>query len=317
MSTPSEPQDRPTPDGPDAPRSGEAGDTPAPEPAPQPGPESAGPESAGPESAGQEPAGQEPAPYSPPPQTWQSGPPPGWNVPYNSTGPSTGRYAQYPQNPYGPGAGGWQNPPQPHQPQTYQPQTYQPQPHQPQTPPPPNPPGYGTDVYGGWSPPSPAPEAEPAAVRRPGSVLAATIVLIVAALPFLVGGITAMTVPLTQDLFPPEVGLDALLAQSGLTFDQLVEGLRVLFALVALMAVAYIAFALVAFTGRNWGRIAVTVLTALFAVVMLLNAPGLLGSPLTLLVVLAPVVLGIVGVILLRGAPASAWFAARRETRRR
>jgi hypothetical protein len=143
------------------------------------------------------------------------------------------------------------------------------------------------------------------------------VLMIIAALPFLIGGIAGTTVPLTRDLFPPELGLDALLAQSALTFEQLVEAVRVLLALIALLALAYMVLAVVAFTGRNWARVTVTVLTAVFSVVMLLNLPGVLGDPLALAVVLAPVVLGIVGVLLMRSAQASAWFASRRAPGRR
>lgn len=302
MSTPSEPQDRPTPEGgpDDGPRDGATAAAGA-----------SGSRDEGAPTPEQPTAEQTaPVPDAPPeyPRPAQSGPPPGWNVPYNSSGPSTGHYPQYPQNPYGPQAGGWYGAPQQPYPQPYAPPQYAP----------PQQAGYGgTDVYGGWSPPPAGMVAEPEAPRRPRSVALGMVLMILAALPFLILGILGTTVPLTRDMFPPELGLDALLAQSALTFEQLVDAVRVLLAFIALLALAYIVLAVVAFTGRNWARVTATVLTAVFAVVMLLNLPGVLGNPSALVLVLAPVVLGIAGVLLMRSAQASAWFASRRRPGRR
>jgi hypothetical protein len=296
VSTPSEPQDRPTPEGgPDGPRDGSTAAT-----------GSSGSRDEGAPTPEQPTAEQTaPVPDAPPeyPRPAQSGPPPGWNVPYNSSGPSTGHYPQYPQNPYGPQAGGWYGAPQQPYPQPYAP---------------PQQAGYGgTDVYGGWSPPPAGMVAEPEAPRRPASVALGMVLMILAALPFLILGIAGMTVPLTRDMFPPEIGLDGLLAQSTLTFEQLVQAVRVLLAFIALLALVYIVLAVVAFIGRNWARVTATVLTAVFSVIMLLNLPGVLGDPSALAVVLAPVVLGIAGVLLMRTPPASAWFASRRARARR
>ncbi|WP_346270963.1 hypothetical protein [Pseudonocardia sp.] len=303
MSTPSEPQDRPPP---------EAG----PDDGPRDGPTAAGVPGSRDEGAPtpEQPTAEQtaPVPDAPPeyPRPAQSGPPPGWNVPYNSSGPSTGHYPQYPQNPYGPRAGGWYGAPQQPYPQS---QPYAAPQHAP-----PQQAGYGgPDVSGGWAPSPAGMVAEPEAPRRPGSVALGMVLMILAALPFLILGVAGTTVPLTRDMFPPELGLDGLLAQSALTFEQLVAAVRVLLAFIALLALAYIVLAVVAFTGRNWARVTATVLTAVFSVVMLLNLPGVLGDPSALAVVLAPAVLGIAGVLLMRTPPASAWFASRRARARR
>ncbi|GAA1868314.1 hypothetical protein GCM10009836_55990 [Pseudonocardia ailaonensis] len=200
-----------------------------------------------------------------------------------SGGPSSGQYAQYPQNPYGSGSSG--------NPYGYQ----QPQP-------------YAYSPYG--QQPSPgAFDPEPEVVPRPGAMVGALILLVLSALPFLVFGVLGLFVPITQSQFPTELGLDALLTQYNVTFDQFLQAVRLIVALVAVLALVYILFAALAFGGRNWARIASTVLTVIFAVFLLLN---IAGAGVASALVLAPVVLSVLGVVLMFVRPSARWFASRR-----
>jgi hypothetical protein len=203
-----------------------------------------------------------------------------------SGGPSSGQYAQYPQNPYGTGSSGT--------PYGYQQQAPQP---------------YAYNPYGQQQPGPGAYDPEPEAVRRPGAMVGALVLLVVSALPFLVFGVLGLFVPITQAQFPAELGLDALLTQYNVTFDQFLQAVRLIVALVAVLALVYIVFASLAFGGRNWARIATTVLTVIFAAFLLFNMAGA-GS--ASILVLAPVVLSVAGVVLMFVGPSGRWFASKR-----
>ncbi|WP_181782519.1 hypothetical protein [Pseudonocardia pini] len=190
---------------------------------------------------------------------------------YYPSGPSSGQYSQYPQNPYGPGATG--------DPYAYTPYAQQP----------------------AGLPPVPA-----APARRPGTVIGAFVLAVLSALPFLVLGVLGMAVPITEDMFPAELGLPAMLTQYGVSFDQFLQAVRLMLALIAVLAVVYVALAAAAFARRGWGRVAVTVLTVLFDLFLLLNVGGA-GSGAA--IVLLPVLLSAAGVALLYVRPSAAWFA--------
>lgn len=202
---------------------------------------------------------------------------------YYPSGPSTGQYPQYPQNPYPQGASPAGAP-------------------------------YGGAAQSGqfaYSPYSqdPAPAAEePREVRRPATMIGALVLLVLSAVPFLVFGVLGLFVPISQDMFPPELGLDAMLTQYNVSFDQFLQAVRLLLALVAVLALVYIGMAVAAFAGKAWGRVAATALTVLFCGFLLLN----LGGGGSSLIVLAPVVLAVAGVVLMFLRPSADWFAARR-----
>jgi hypothetical protein len=207
---------------------------------------------------------------------------------YYPSGPSTGQYAQYPQNPY---------------PQGVQPGG------EPQAGPSTG--GRYTGQFA-YSPYSQAPtpsEAGPREVRRPGTMVGALVLLVLSAVPFLVFGVLGLFVPISQDMFPPELGLDAMLTQYNVSFDQFLQAVRLLLALVAVLALVYIGIAVAAFAGKSWGRVAATALTVLFCGFLLLNLGG--GGASSLIVV-APVVLAVAGVVLMFVRPSADWFAARR-----
>lgn len=202
---------------------------------------------------------------------------------YYPSGPSTGQYAQYPQNPYPQGA-----------PPAGSPHAGPPQPGQ-----------YAYSPYSQVPTPS---LDDPREVRRPATMVGALVLLVLSALPFVVFGVLGLFVQISEQMFPPELGLDAMLTQYNVSFDQFLQAVRLLLALVAVLALVYIGIAVAAFAGRSWGRVAVTALTVLFCGFLLLNIGGGASS----LVILVPVVLALGGVVLMFVRPSAEWFAARR-----
>ncbi|WP_224389218.1 SurA N-terminal domain-containing protein [Pseudonocardia sp. ICBG1293] len=226
---------------------------------------------------------------------------------YYRPGPSTGRYPQYPQNPYPNGWHGGSTPPASPQ-------------QAPAAPTPAPQPGPGRqagqgpqwNAGSGWGPPpaglGSGPQGRPA---RPRQVLSALIVLVAAALPFVVMGIGAMFATITDavldDTGIPRADIDAALAQTGLTMDQLTQFVRVMGGVFLVLGLVWIALAVVAFLGAGGARIALAVLAGVYGIPLLL----LMAPTLPLFAVLV-VVLSVAGVALLYGPAAKEWYATRR-----
>jgi hypothetical protein len=147
-------------------------------------------------------------------------------------------------------------------------------------------------------------------------VVLSLVLLVLSSLPFLVGGLVLLLVPidiaqLTSLL--PTIDPTGQLAAAGITPEDVLSLIRIAGAVVAVLAALYVLFAVLAFLGRNWARIVVTVLTVGFA---LLLAAGLVqggaggsGGGLTLAVLVASVA----GAVLLFVPAAQAWYASRRR----
>lgn len=161
--------------------------------------------------------------------------------------------------------------------------------HQQQPYPAPGPPPYGGyDPYGAAAPPAwGQPEPEPA--KRPGLMVLALVLMILAALPFLVGGVAGLVTVTAADI-PAEVLNNARLVQAGGTPALILQALQLLLGLMVVVALVYLLLAVLAFRGRNWARIVVTVLTVGFVLLLLLglvsggSSGGVLGFVVFLLV---------------------------------
>jgi hypothetical protein len=154
----------------------------------------------------------------------------------------------------------------------------------------------------------------PGPVARPGILVLGLVLMVLAALPFLAFGVLFLVVPLDTSLIPPEL-LDAPeLAQAGITAESLLTFVRILGGVFAVLAVLYILFAVLAFAGRNWSRILVTVMTVGFSLFLVLGAvSGGVADPASAGILLAPVVLGVAGVVILFLAPSNRFFSAPRR----
>jgi hypothetical protein len=142
-------------------------------------------------------------------------------------------------------------------------------------------------------------------VTKPPEMHVSLVLLILAAvLPGLVGaGLVIVS-------FGAQSQLDTLASQLNVA-SGIVSILRAIGAVFFLLAVAYIVFAVIAYRGRNWARILVTVLTALFDIVLILGLVG--GSSQTvggLLVAGGIVLASVIGVVLMYLPKSAAFFAA-------
>jgi hypothetical protein len=255
--------------------------------------------------------GQQPAqpeqygqqPYSPPGQYGQQ--PYGQPGQYGQQPP--GGYGQAP--PYNPYA--QQGPPQYGQPQQYgqyggQPGQYgQPQPYNPY-----GQPGQyaGTPFTGsfGGEAAGLGPDDDKR-VARPGLMVLSLVLLILSTLPFLAAGALLLAAPLDVSAIPPEY--EQQLAQAGLTPETAVSVLRGVAAVILAVAVLYLLFAVLAFMGRSWARIVLTIMTVGFTLLMLTSMfTGAAGDTGSLVFILAVVAASVVGTIITYLPEPSRWY---------
>lgn len=170
----------------------------------------------------------------------------------------------------------------------------------------------GTYAYNPYGTPYPAGlddrGVEP--VRRPGSMLAALVLLILSALPFLAVGLV-LVVALTPETVPAEVLADPRLAGANITPEFAVALFKGIGGVVALLAVLYILFAVLAFRGRNFARIVVAVMTVGFVLMLLVGAlGGAAGDAGSLVFLLLVLLAGVAGTVLLFSPAAARFFTA-------
>lgn len=154
------------------------------------------------------------------------------------------------------------------------------------------PPPAGYDPYGGSAPAAwGKPEPEP--VKRPGLMVLALVLMVLAALPFLVGGVAGMFTITANDI-PAQVLTDARVVQAGGTPALILQALQLLLGFMVVVAVVYLLFGVLAFRGRNWARILVTVLTVAFVLLLatILVGGGSTGGALIVLIVVAVATIG-------------------------
>jgi hypothetical protein len=181
-----------------------------------------------------------------------------------------------------------------------------------------SPPPYGQPSQYAYNPYTAAPYpagtggGEPQPVKRPGIMVLSLVLLALSALPFLFFGVVLLAVPAGSAAL--QILLDSVAYPPGTPADQQVLIIRIVGGLSAGFAALYILFAAVAFTGRNWARIAVTVLTVGFLLLLvagLVQAGG--GDVTSLGLVLVVVALSVVGTLVLYLTGPRAYFAARRR----
>lgn len=147
---------------------------------------------------------------------------------------------------------------------------------------------------------------------RPGAMVVGLVLMILAALPFLAFGALFLVVPFDADTIPPELLNNPQLADAGITPELLVSALRTAGGILLVLSLIYVVFAVIAFTGRNWARILVAVMTAGFSLVLLLGlAGGGATDVISVVIILLPVLLSVGGVTLFFLAPSNRYFATR------
>lgn len=148
--------------------------------------------------------------------------------------------------------------------------------------------------------------------RRPGSVHLGLVLLLVSALPYLLVGLLALVGAGDVAAAVPPEQLDQLRAL-GVDPEQLLRTTGVVMLAVALL---FVLLAVLAWTGRGWARALLTAMTAGFALLVVgsLVAASGQGVPVdgaSLLVIAGPLALAVVGLVLMFGSAARAWFSRR------
>jgi hypothetical protein len=133
------------------------------------------------------------------------------------------------------------------------------------------------------------------------------VLLILSALPFLAAGVLLLAAPLDASTIPP--GYEEQLAQAGLTPEMAVSALRGGAAVILVVALLYVLFAVLTFMGRNWARIILTIMTGGFTLLMLLGMFGGAGGDAGSMVFILLVVVASVGGTIITFLPEpSRWF---------
>jgi hypothetical protein len=182
-----------------------------------------------------------------------------------------------------------------------------------------SPPPYGQPGQYAYNPYAPAPYPaglggnDAAPVRRPGIMVLSLVLLVLSTLVFLLAGVVLLALPLDEATVAPLVA--RLDPQNRIDPGQLIAGVRILGGAFAALSLLYIVFAVLAFTGRGWARIVVTVMTA---GLVLLLAGGLVNGAAavdaTSLAILGLILAAsVVGTVILFLPGPRAYFAARRR----
>jgi hypothetical protein len=138
-------------------------------------------------------------------------------------------------------------------------------------------PSYEYSPYGSPGPAYPAglDQAREAPPQRPGIMVLGLVLMILATVPFLFGGLVGLFAPIDASTIPPGVLDDPQLVAAGATPELVISLVRVVAVAFLVISLVYLLFAVFAFRGRNWARILVTVLSVGF---VLLLAASLVGG---------------------------------------
>ena len=166
-------------------------------------------------------------------------------------------------------------------------------------------------AYSPYGAPYPAPPDRGLhTVPRPRLLVLAPVLMVLAALPFVLFGVFFLAAPV--DTLAQEVLASPTLAQAGATQALVVSAMRILGGVVLAVAVLYLVLGFLAFAGRGWARITVAVLTGGFALLLIaaLVASGGAIDTIALAVGLLALILGAAAILFSPGV--NAWYAARR-----
>jgi len=162
---------------------------------------------------------------------------------------------------------------------------------------------YGSPYY--VAPPEPVPTAP-----RPRLLIAVPVLMVLAALPFLLFGALFVAAPV--DAIAQDVVASPNMQAAGATKELVVSAIRTLGAVILVVALLYLVSGFLAFAGRHWARITVAVLTVGFAFLLMaaLVVSGGAVDTITLACGLLVLILGAVAILF--SPRVNAWYAARR-----
>lgn len=135
------------------------------------------------------------------------------------------------------------------------------------------------------------------------------VLLILSALPALIfGGLSLVALTFAAAEVRREFGGQL---PTGLTAENLITVLGLVGAVFVVLAILFLVFTVVAYRGRNWARITVTIFTAVFDALLVLGlVQGGTIEPAALAFLLGVIVFSVVGVILLFTQRSSAFFSS-------
>ena len=174
--------------------------------------------------------------------------------------------------------------------------------------------GYAYNPYGAYSSGQGRAE-EPPPPSRPGLLVLALVLQILAALPFLFLGVLFLVVPLNAANLPTELTQlqsDPRFTGTDITPDLIVSLVRTVGVVVVVAALVYLLFAVLSFAGRNWARILLAVVSAGFALLLLAAFVSGGATADTLVVFGIFIVLLVASVVLAFLPAANAWYTHRR-----
>lgn len=151
--------------------------------------------------------------------------------------------------------------------------------------------------------------------RRPATMVGAVVLTVLGAIPWLLSGAVLLASPLTEAQIQATGLLDNPgLADAGVTAATVISVVHSFAIIFLVLSLGYVGLAVFAFLGRSWARTVLTVLTAVFALFLLLGIlVGGVADPGSTVLVAALVIVPVAGVVLMYLAPSSAWFASLRR----
>jgi hypothetical protein len=167
-------------------------------------------------------------------------------------------------------------------------------------------------TYNPYDSPYPAAPPDPQPLRRPGLMVVSLVLMVIAALPFLVIGVALLLIPLNAGNIPAELANSPRLQEAGATPELLISATRIVGGVLLGVAVVYVLFGILAFAGRNWARIASAVLTVGFALLLVAGIIGSGGAVDTVAISAVLLVMIVGAAVVLFSPRANAWYAYRR-----
>ncbi|MFC4942542.1 hypothetical protein [Pseudonocardia sp. GCM10023141] len=151
--------------------------------------------------------------------------------------------------------------------------------------------------------------------KRPPIMVVGLVMIVISALPFLAFGILFAVAPLNVDNISTQIINNPQVAQAGITAQTFVSVLRWVAGVIAVIGVLYVVFAVLAFLGRGWARILLTIMSVIFALLLVFSLVTQLGGDgSSLLIVLGLAVLCIGGTVTFFLGDANRYFAGKRRT---
>ena len=174
--------------------------------------------------------------------------------------------------------------------------------------------GYAYNPYGGY-PAGQGSAAGPPPPSRPGLMVLALIMQLLASLPFLFFGVALLVVPLngpTVTSTLDQLKGDPRFSGTDITPELLTSLVRTVAVITLVAALVYLLLAVLSFTGRNWARIVLAIVSVGF-VLLLLAALVTGGATADTLAVLGALVVLLAGSVVIAFLPAAnAWYTHRR-----